>query len=74
MMPSTSWQSISPKRVLQDILPNSCSTPTLHFAIDAAKTENTFDFKFTGLEKQFMQIAEQHIELASRETNGVRGQ
>lgn len=60
------------KEFAAGILPNSGSTPTLHFAIDAAETEKTFGFKFAG--QQVVEVAEQYIELASKASNGVSGQ
>ena len=62
-----------PKEVAAGTLPNSGSTPTLHVAVDASKTEKVFGFKFAGLEKQVTEIAEHYIELAAKATNGVNG-
>jgi nucleoside-diphosphate-sugar epimerase len=62
-----------PKEVAAGVLPNSGSTPTLRVAIDASKTEKVFGFKFAGLEKQVVEIAEQYIALSSKATNGVNG-
>ena len=38
-----------PKDFAAGVLPNSGSTPTLHFAIGTAETERTIGFKFAGL-------------------------
>jgi nucleoside-diphosphate-sugar epimerase len=62
-----------PKEVAAGLLPNNGSTPTLHLAIDTSKTEKAFGFKFVGLEKQVVEIAEHYIQLASKGTNGVNG-
>jgi hypothetical protein len=37
--------------------------------IDASKTEKAFGFKFTGLEKQMVKIAEHYIQVASKAAN-----
>jgi hypothetical protein len=58
-----------PKEVAAGVLPNNGSTRTLQMAIDASKMEKTFGFKFAGLEKQAVEIAEHYIELASKAAN-----
>lgn len=55
-----------PNEVAAGVLPNNGTTPTLPMKIDASKTEKAFGFKFTGLEKQVVEIAEHYIQLASK--------
>ena len=62
-----------PREVAAGLLPNDGSTPTLHLALDASKTEKAFGFKLVGLEKPVVEIAEHYIQLASKGTNGVDG-
>jgi nucleoside-diphosphate-sugar epimerase len=58
-----------PNEVAAGVLPNNGSTSTLPIKVDASKTEKAFRFKFAGLEKQVVEIAEHYIELASKTAN-----
>ena len=52
-----------PEAVREGVLPNSGGSKTLACHLDVSKTEETFGWKFQGLERQVESVVEHYLEL-----------